>query len=89
MADRKKGLAVLHKEVNDAKNILIVGGGIVGIEVAGEIAFLPNASEKKITLAVRGDKLLKELDPKAATACDEFLKSKNVEILYKTTITDK
>ena len=50
---------------------------------------MPNASEKKITLAVRGDKLLKELDPKAATACDEFLKSKNVEILYKTTITDK
>lgn len=54
MSDRKKGLATFHKEVSDAKNILIVGGGIVGIEVAGEIACLPNASEKKITLAVKG-----------------------------------
>ena len=59
LVDRKKGLRAFYDQVQTAKNIAVVGGGIVGVELAGELAFLPNASEKKIHLIVRGDKILK------------------------------
>ena len=36
-----------HRQLNDAYNILIVGGGIVGVELAGEIAY--SFPDKKVT----------------------------------------
>jgi NADH dehydrogenase FAD-containing subunit len=57
--DRKKGMINFYNQVQSAKNIAVVGGGIVGVELAGELACLPNASEKKISLIVRQDRLLK------------------------------
>lgn len=38
---RKNNLATLTKQVNEAKNIAVVGAGIVAVEMAGEIAFHP------------------------------------------------
>lgn len=36
--DRSKDLDDIHEKVKNAKSILVVGGGIVGCEVAGELA---------------------------------------------------
>ena len=58
MVDRITELSKYKKQVDESKNILIVGGGIVGVELAGELAFHEKAAEKKITLAARGDRLL-------------------------------
>jgi NADH dehydrogenase FAD-containing subunit len=58
VTERKAGLKKFADQVAAAKNILVCGGGIVGVELAGELAFNPKAAEKKITLAVRGDRLL-------------------------------
>ena len=58
VTERKEGLKKFAGEVAAAKNILVCGGGIVGVELAGELAFNEKAAEKKITLAVRGERLL-------------------------------
>jgi hypothetical protein len=36
----------------------VVGAGIVAVELTGEIAYHAKAAEKKITMVVRGEKLL-------------------------------
>ena len=82
VSDRKAGQGKFAKQVADAKKVLVCGGGIVGVEMAGEVAFHPDSPNKKITLAVRGSRLLNQLPEEAHKASDEFLKGKNVEILY-------
>ncbi len=52
--------------------------------MTGEIAHHSKAAEKKITIVVRGEKLLTKLDPKAGEIAEEELKKLKVEILYKT-----
>ena len=84
VTDRKNNLASFTKLVDDAKNIAIIGAGIVAIELAGEIGHHEKAAEKKISLIVRGDKLLGQLDPKAGEIAEEELKKLNVQINYKT-----
>lgn len=37
-ADRGRNLRNHHRELEEAKQVLIIGGGIVGVELAGEIA---------------------------------------------------
>ena len=88
MVQRKANLASLYLEVAAASNILVVGGGIVGVELAGELAFLPNIAEKKVHLAVKGAQLMKQFDSRAALAAEEFLLSKGIEIMYNTTYDD-
>lgn len=88
LLDRKKGLHAFYDQVQAAKNIAVVGGGVVGVELAGELAFLPNASEKKIHLIVRGDKILKQVSPAAGTAAEEVLKKHKVNIHYNTEYTE-
>lgn len=89
LADRKKSLDNFTAQVKAAKNIAVVGGGIVGVELVGEIAFHPQASEKKIHLIVSGDKLLKQVHTDAHGHADKFLKEKNVTIHYNTKYTDE
>ena len=71
---RKNNLEAFSKQVDEAKNIAIVGSGIVAIELTGEIAYHAKAGEKKISLLVRGEKLLGQLDAKAGQAAEEQLK---------------
>jgi apoptosis-inducing factor 2 len=85
VTERKGAMQKFNKQVADAKSVLILGGGIVGVELAGEIAFHPDAANKKITLAVRGQRLLNQLPEDAHKAADSFLKTKNVEIQYNET----
>ena len=84
VAGRQNNLANFSKQVDAAKNIAIVGAGIVAIELAGEIAHHANAAEKKIHLVVRGDKILNQLGVEAAKVAEDYLKEKGVEIHYKT-----
>ncbi len=81
---RKNNLAAFTKQINESKNIAVIGAGIVAVELAAEIAFHAKASEKKINLVVRGEKLLAQLDSKAGQIAEEELKKHNVQIHYKT-----
>ena len=67
-----------HKILAAAKSVLVIGGGAVGVEFAGEIASaFPN---KDITLAHSSDTLLDELKPKAQRKALEQLKANGVDV---------
>ncbi|CAD6924487.1 unnamed protein product [Tilletia laevis] len=60
-AEAKAALQKLQAQVKDAKSVLIVGGGEVGVEFAGEIqAVYPS---KKITLVSRSEQLISKSTP--------------------------
>jgi pyruvate/2-oxoglutarate dehydrogenase complex dihydrolipoamide dehydrogenase (E3) component len=60
----------------------------VAVELAGEIGHHSKAAEKNISLLVRGEKLLGQLDPKAGEIAEEQLKTLNIQINYKTPYTE-
>jgi NADH dehydrogenase FAD-containing subunit len=62
-----------------AETVLIIGGGPVGVELAGEIATdFPN---KKVTLVHGGERLVEFLGPKASTKALKWLQSKKVTVM--------
>lgn len=61
---RDREMYDFHKSLSMAKNILVLGGGVVGVELAGEIA--DAFPYKKITLAHRGSKLLDSFNSKTS-----------------------
>ena len=66
-------------KTKNAKRVLIVGGGAVGVEVAGELA--TDCPDKRITLIASTDRLLSRMSEKFSTAALNILKSKNVEVI--------
>ncbi|KAI8318885.1 FAD/NAD(P)-binding domain-containing protein [Martensiomyces pterosporus] len=54
--DAERELHRLHDEIGKAKSVLIIGGGPVGVETAGEIA--TTYPSKKVTLVHQGTRLL-------------------------------
>jgi NADH dehydrogenase FAD-containing subunit len=58
---------------------------VVGVELAGELAVKYAATkEKKVGICLNGNRLLPGLPPKAGRLADEYLRARNVEIMYKT-----
>ncbi|MEM7334726.1 MAG: FAD-dependent oxidoreductase [Chloroflexota bacterium] len=70
-----------HEALAAANSVLVIGGGTVGVEFAGEIASaFPN---KKITLAHASNTLLDRSTPKAQQKAFEQLTAKGVKIKFK------
>lgn len=70
-----------------ADNILIIGGGPIGVELAGEITH--NYPRKNVTLAEASSNLLGFLKPGAGTIAHAKLKARGVNILYNTRLTEE
>ena len=75
-----------HKRLSKSKEILIIGGGIVGIELAAEI--VENYPNKKITLAHSSDRLMPRENIKASIYTKKYLEKKNVDILLNKRVED-
>jgi NADH dehydrogenase len=76
----------------DAPNVLVVGGGISGVEIAGELAHLAAVRPKgwrapKVVMVHAGDRLLPGLTPRAGFAAASALRSQGVELLLGTRLT--
>lgn len=77
-AGRNQEMLNEHATLAAAKSILVIGGGAVGVELAGEIASaFPN---KTITLAHSGSTLLDNMQPKAQRKALEQLMAKGVDV---------
>lgn len=78
-------LSSVHDDLKKSKKILIIGGGFVGVEVAGEICErFPN---KRLTLVHAQNRLLERCTGKAQEYAKNQLTKKGVEIIFNELIT--
>ena len=74
-SNRREQLAGAQSLYRDASSVLVVGGGAVGVEVAGELA-----AHHTVTLAARESELVRDLPEAARRYALEALRSKNVRV---------
>jgi NADH dehydrogenase FAD-containing subunit len=82
--ERSSGLREWAERIRLANHVLIVGGGPVGVEVAGEI--LEDLPGKRLTLAHRGDALLPGLTPGPQRYALELLRKRGAEVRLGTDV---
>lgn len=76
----RKALYVRYRaRIAEAKSILIVGGGPIGVEVAGEIS--EAFPDKQLTIIDRGSRLLKGSSPDLAQAASQVLAARGVTVV--------
>lgn len=77
---RAKMLRDYHKELEKAKTVLIVGGGLVGTELASEIA--EKYPSKKLTLITASEKLIPRNNHVSSDVAEWHLKEKKVVLRF-------
>lgn len=86
MEGRAKEFARANADLGSAASVLIIGGGPVGVELAGEIA--ARYPDKSVTLAQGADRLLDALSPKASRLATKFLTDMGVSVLLNTRLSE-
>lgn len=86
-ATRVKHLLDANKKIQNSKKILIVGGGLVGIELAAEL--VTHYNDKKIQIINAGPNILERNNIKTRQYAQKFLEKKGVEIINNEKIVDK
>lgn len=77
----ENALKEMNAKLPSAKNIVISGGGPVGVETAGEIGAY-YGTKAKITLIAGSDKLLPVFNKSRAQKAQKLLEKVGVEVLY-------
>lgn len=86
LTTREDELKSHNGKLRIASDVLIIGGGVVGVELAGEIAYaMPNA---KVTLAHNTDTLLDGFKEKAQKKALEQLTALGVNVEFNTFYTE-
>ncbi|GAA0170355.1 oxidoreductase [Lithospermum erythrorhizon] len=75
-----------QEKIKSSNSILIVGGGPVGVELAGEISV--DFPDKKVSLVHRGPRLLEFVGEKASKKALKWLNKKNVEVVLGESVTN-
>ena len=68
-----------YKQLEKSHKIAIIGGGIVGIELAGEIII--KYPDKEITIIHKNNKLMERNHAKAISYADKFLRKKGAKFI--------
>ena len=76
--NRSKELIDYHERLEKAKSVCIVGGGLVGVELAGEI--IHKYPDKKIILFQNAKNLIPRNNKKSGEYAKKFLLKKGVEL---------
>jgi NADH dehydrogenase FAD-containing subunit len=85
LADRKQSMKDFYDKIAAAKSVLVAGGGVVGVELAGEFAIkYASTGNKKIGICTKGDRLLSGIPAKGGQLAEAFLKNHKVEVYTKT-----
>jgi len=90
----KKGIYSIHKdmeylktsmeEIKKAKNVLVIGGGFIGIEFADELSKIKNLNVYLVELLP--NLLANSFDPEFSKLVEQKLKSEDVKILIDTSV---
>ena len=83
---RQKEVAYEAKKIKNADSVMIIGGGTVGVELAGEIAY--HWKDKKIILVNGGNRILGGLNTKMTNRAVKVLSSMGVRIINNTILTE-
>jgi len=86
VATRAEHLREYQDKLRKSEKILIIGGGLVGVELAGEI--IEHYPEKKVTIVQSGEKLLARSPQKVIDYITDRLNRK-VEIIYNEAVERK
>jgi len=87
IASRSKELKDYHKELEKNHDLILIGGGLVGVELAGEIAdYYP---DKKVMIIHSRNKLIQRNDKKSIKYAEKFLKRNGVKIIYNERVEKK
>ena len=85
--DRAEQVALNQETLNktkEAKRVLVIGGGAVGVEVAGELA--TDCPDKHVTLVTSAERLLHRMTESFSVAAMDVLKSKKVHVILKDSV---
>ena len=77
---RARNLRNYYDRLCKSKRILIIGGGLVGVELTGEILW--GYKDKKITIIHSKDRLMERNSKKTSEYAERYLKKRGVEIVY-------
>ncbi|MFK0166987.1 NAD(P)/FAD-dependent oxidoreductase [Rhizobium sp. NPDC090279] len=77
--ERKAGFYQLRASLASARRILIVGGGPVGVEIAGEI--IETWPGRSVTIVQSGARILAETGGTASVLATKFLRRRRVKLL--------
>ena len=80
MKDRENQFQEENQKLLNAQNILIIGGGTVGIELAGDIAY--SYPEKNITLIESLPRLLNNFKARASKIAKKLLEKMGVSVIF-------
>ncbi|EGF98345.1 uncharacterized protein MELLADRAFT_76099 [Melampsora larici-populina 98AG31] len=77
-------LKSLQTQIESSKSILIAGGGVVGLEFAGEVSyrFSSTSNRKKITIVSSSPNILSDHSKYLANSIKSQLLDRHVEIIY-------
>jgi len=78
-AERRAFYAQYHQHLLAARNVVIVGGGPIGVEIAGEIS--QNWPDKKLTIVEAGPRLLAGTSAAASAHAAKVLGARGVTII--------
>jgi len=79
-----KDLTYLKKmlaEIQDVENILVLGGGFIGVEFADDLSKISNGRKKIYLVEMLPNLLANSFDPEFSAQVEEKLKSQGVQIL--------
>lgn len=85
MASRSEELKKHHNKLENSSNILIIGGGLVGVELVGEI--LDSYSNKNITIVTSSNSLIPRQNKRAISLVTNYMKKNNVKIIFNEKVT--
>lgn len=80
IATRANHLKHKHNDLEKAEKIVIIGGGAVGVELAGEI--LGEYSKKEVALVHSSSKLIERNSPEASKYAEKILKSMGAKLIF-------
>jgi NADH dehydrogenase FAD-containing subunit len=87
LSERRQNLKNVYDEIKNSKSVLVVGGGLAGVELVSELCC--KYPDKKLAITTQGSRLLNGMPGKAHTIAENFLRKYNVEMMYNTAYMDE